>query len=1037
VPFDLSLLVVLALALAPAVIAWWTGRSVLARVDDPVLPELLWERRRRLGGFTLAGGLALSILFADDALWALPLLWIALLVSSYPLRRALFGERWSALAFLRYAIFSSIGTVGLWLLAAFAPALVISFALGVAPNNPDLAVRVAIGSGAAFAAVILVWQQQYVRVFLALHRAVPIRAVARPELMARLDAILDRSAETLARRPEVYQYGASGAYVMNAFALPSLSHPAVALGTTLLATLTDDEIVAVFAHEVAHHEKFGARLRRARWAGLLLAVLTVALPAVLVRAVPAGAMFVGWCVPVLVAITLGRRMTRRRDDETASDVRAVVLTGDPAALVSALTKLHVYSRVPRRWPHAVEQAATHPSLARRIQAIRERVVGDERVEPQVAAPITAVWSTNAGLVVALDRDRAYWFEGVPAETALTLDTLREAASSYRAVAYGDLTELNVGIAKGRRSIDATDRGGRYWSVPVAPNDVAAIQAALDRVDVRLGRRRPALAPAGANTVRWLALALLVALAMGGELGIAFIPILFVLVRPTQSAAVAAMAAITIARLLVASRVIVWADSLRQLALLGALGVAVALIVHTVRRVRTDASRGAGRRLTREAWWLVAVLAGFGALMGAAVWPVIAERPAAAIGHPLAISIATVVFGIGAALLTVGQRWWRAGGFLTSLVALGGGVLLSGDGWLVHRLPALQWSAARTRLVGTVRIPGGALSLAASPNGSAYAVTQYRSPQRDEDASARYLIGRIAGVPPRSSNAMKVVFLDEETLLALEARGTDSLELRAERVTADAAGNITVLWRQRFAMMEQPQLIFDRTRGSWIVVGHGDGDWNLVLVTDTLGGSHPRIHRNTSAATRQVGEMMAQPLVAFTDGSAIWSTLAHVRDARSPGSSLMPLLLAMTGSPRWELRGTSGAAERFLAELEGFPSCAQEIDGRGTLCIEHSPNVSRVWRATSPTTVSRVADLPPSLDIVHAEASDRVAAAERFGSRVVVLDVNARKALRLTLPGDRARRAATRWTADVVARGSSLLVLTVGRDGATISRYELQ
>src|SRR3954462_6651447 len=125
IPFSLPFAIVL--ALAPAIIAWWTGRNVLARADDPVLPELLFERRRKLSTVTLVGGLALSLLFTDDSLWALPLLWLALLLSSYPVRRALFGERLSTLAFLRYAIFSTIGNVGLWLLAAMAPAVATSF----------------------------------------------------------------------------------------------------------------------------------------------------------------------------------------------------------------------------------------------------------------------------------------------------------------------------------------------------------------------------------------------------------------------------------------------------------------------------------------------------------------------------------------------------------------------------------------------------------------------------------------------------------------------------------------------------------------------------------------------------------------------------------------------------------------------------------------------------------------------------------------------------------------------------------------------
>ena len=202
VPLSALTIVAFALALVPAVVAWWTGRSVLARVDDPMLPELLLERRRRLTGFTLGGALVIAILFANDALWAIPLLWVALLLSSYPLRRALFGERWSAPSFLRYAISSGIGQFGVWLLAGFAPALVTSLALGLEPYDRAAAIRLALWSGAAFAVVIVIWQHNYARVFLALHRAAPLRATARPELMAKLDAIVERAGAALGRRPE-------------------------------------------------------------------------------------------------------------------------------------------------------------------------------------------------------------------------------------------------------------------------------------------------------------------------------------------------------------------------------------------------------------------------------------------------------------------------------------------------------------------------------------------------------------------------------------------------------------------------------------------------------------------------------------------------------------------------------------------------------------------------------------------------------------------------------------------------------------------
>src|SRR4029079_14682183 len=68
--------------------------------------------------------------------------------------------------------------------------------------------------------------------------------------------------------------------------------------------------------------------------------------------------------------TLALRTRWRQEHESASDRRAVELCGDPDALASGLTKLNALGRVPRRWSASVEQRASHPSLARRLAAIR-------------------------------------------------------------------------------------------------------------------------------------------------------------------------------------------------------------------------------------------------------------------------------------------------------------------------------------------------------------------------------------------------------------------------------------------------------------------------------------------------------------------------------------------------------------------------------------------------------------------------------------------------------------------------------------------
>ncbi len=1021
-----------ALALAPAIVGWWTGRTVLARADDPVLPELLWQRRQRLAGFALGGAGALALLFGDQILWALPLLWIALLLSGHGLRRALFGERLGTLAYLRYSIFSVIASLGVWLLAAAAPALATTIALGWAPDDHALATRIAFALGIALAAIVALWQREYTRVFVALHRGTPLRSVVRPELFARLEAVLDRAAPLLQRRPTTYRFGAPGAYVMNAFAIPSRTQPAIALGDTLLATLTDDEIVAVFAHEVAHHEQFTAkRWRQARWRAWLLIVLIAALPVLLVTTLPAIAMVLGWSLPVIILATLGRRASGRRQAETESDLRAIALGGTTQALIGALTKLHVYSRVPRRWPHAIERAATHPSLARRIQALQEATAAIEHPEPQVATPLTAFRSRNPGEVVAFDRERAYWFQGVPAGAGLELHDLRDAASSYRALTYADLTELHVTVADGDRMIEATDRDGRSWRVPIAPADLAAVQAALDRVDVKLGRRRASVAPAGTPLVRWLTLALLVMLSAAGELGIALVPILIVLVRPSISAAIAATAAITIAHLLVALRLVVWADPVRQIAMLLSLSLAIVLVVQTVRRVRADTSRGNVRRLTREALMTAGMLAGIALLMAASLWTLFG-RPWSLISHPAAIGAAGALFAAGGALLTIPNRWWRAGGALTSVAALVAGTVLAGDGWLVNRLPRLTWTSPRLTANGAVRITGGGLTLVVSPRGETFAVSQYQPARRGQAGGTRFVIGRFGSAAPvTTSSADRIVFVDDSTLVALDSADGDSLEVRAERVSGARAH---VLWRAHIPVLAGGELLIDRPRKSWIVVGQHDGDSSVVVATGLLSGGAPRMMRAAHRDAGDVGEIMTRPIAAFADGGAIWTGLAR---ARATGATLMPMLLAFSGTMRWELRGTDAAGEHFLADVDGFPACASELDASGALCVERSTSASRIWRAASARSITRVAVLPPIYDLVHADAGDRVAAAERFGQRAMVVDVERHRGFRLTIPGTGAVQRGTRWIADVAARGEYLLVLSASRDGALVTRYAIR
>ena len=134
----------------------------------------------------------------------------------------------------------------------------------------------------------------------------------------------------------------------------------------------------------------------------------------------------------------------------------------------------------------------------------------------------SIRSTREGSWVVLDDTRSYWLDGVPEGTEPQLASLRDAASSYRAVNYRDLAELRVAATGDARTIAARTRAGDRWSVPIASDDVARVQRTLDVVDLKLGKAGPA-------PPRWrrrsIALAAFAVTVLAGQAGVVLVPIL--------------------------------------------------------------------------------------------------------------------------------------------------------------------------------------------------------------------------------------------------------------------------------------------------------------------------------------------------------------------------------------------------------------------------------------------------------------------------------------------------------------------------------
>jgi len=343
--------VAFAVVLLPGIAAWWTGRRLIPLRDDPALPERLMARRTRLAqaaGICWAGQLFLP----GGALWMLAPGLLALLTGSFASRRALFDESWRLPSYLAWALRLGIASGGFWTLVAAAPSIV----------------EWAGGSWltiAALAAVLLAWSLWFAAIFRALIGA---RRLDPSDLQPALEEILARSR---AKAPGLYHAGPRGGRWVSALALPSVRGSAVLMSDTLLDLFDRDEIAAIFAHEVAHLEHYDRRrclfMLLAQW--LIVLVGVVAAP-VVIHSIDLGLQ--SWIPGIwffLIWLTLSVRISRHQAHEAESDRRAVELCGDGPALARALTKLHALTRLPRRWPLEMERTASHPSLARRIQAI--------------------------------------------------------------------------------------------------------------------------------------------------------------------------------------------------------------------------------------------------------------------------------------------------------------------------------------------------------------------------------------------------------------------------------------------------------------------------------------------------------------------------------------------------------------------------------------------------------------------------------------------------------------------------------------------
>lgn len=166
--------------------------------------------------------------------------------------------------------------------------------------------------------------------------------------------------------------------VLQAVAAGSTERPGIGVTRALVETLPADELAAVLAHEVSHvrHGDLTVMRMAAAAAGMTRAMAQAGLLVLVLWG--AGAFGAHPLLPLLLMLAplasdlLALSLSRTR--EFLADAGAVELTGDPAALASALRRLQAlqgddFERLGSRGPRWLRWFRTHPTIDERVAAL--------------------------------------------------------------------------------------------------------------------------------------------------------------------------------------------------------------------------------------------------------------------------------------------------------------------------------------------------------------------------------------------------------------------------------------------------------------------------------------------------------------------------------------------------------------------------------------------------------------------------------------------------------------------------------------------
>ena len=923
----------------------------------------MWAHRHQTRNVFLTSFFVAIFLGGRHAFWAIPLMGVGMTIGGNPLRRALRIDSATFPRQLWRDAKSIVGGLGFWIALTIVPEIVLS----IDPRYRAL--------GLLLVPMLLAWEHWYQKIWLRAHDA---EAITDEPLVSRFVAIDARAGIA---SPRVYRIGGRDSRFMNALALPAIREPSIGLGNALIELLEPDEVAAIYAHELSHIEQFSPRkIRRHQLITRGLIVAAVLLPLGVALAAPKIVWIVPWAWPLIALSALAFRGKGSKARETESDLRAAALCGDAEVMIRALIKVHVHGFIPRRWDVDFERQASHPSLTRRIQALRGETA---QASASPAAPVL-LQTAREGSVVAFDGARAYWFDGVP-DDANEFEAIRAHATSSRSVAWGELVELRV-VARGEdRAFQARHRNGDSWSVPLDPPHVEPMQKALDLVDVRLGREL------GKRTVldlRLVATLMIVAILWTSQVSVLLIPAIVAAFRPgtVMLAGLGAMAAMSG----ILDQLEEWSVggevSLRY-AVLALLGIAAIWVAWS--RVRRDEKRD-GLRIAAITFGGAAAIMVVIAALTASAMPIRAavQRPAFASLSLSLVGLATIL----AFFRTRRARIAAAASIVAAVIAVIPSIAAMDFFGSASRFTRVH---ATAREVGRVALEGNAMELSVSPNGDRFLVHEYGGAVDDGDdeeddtrtSRLHYTVGSFNGAR-RRVDALQATLIDESQLLVLR-RADGGLELRLE------GDDSAAVWSVRVPNMRRPALSVSPQSHRWTILSNEPSTDTTIIVSGAMTGGEPSIRRLASRGRARNDLGVYDMGRAFSIGDRV---VSPTFEYRRPASSMTALLA--TSTPRVDLWETTASGQQKIAELDGMPQCAPLDEGRVLCVVTHRLGRGQLW-AVDQSGPARQLGMVPVGDMgrISIGPGGRVSSVRMRGAAVIAADIQSRKAWNIELPSD--------------------------------------